>query len=265
MRIQIHISSARHDDDVCQKLAALLRKALEQADEVESVNEQPDLIHVLGLGDRATTSLIRRAKRLRIPLVISPLGAFQPWMSSKPSPHVLTSTRHHRNTIAIHAISEIERENLATILPPSVADKVMVHIANPIVTTAISEEGFCQQMRALYADTAYRHDEAIRKEIDEKTDALKETDGDINNILRQTFYANYQHQQGHIAQSTLERLADTLTNSNYDESLFAERIEQIGLTAFFTQMETLMQERGMLTEGFMPIPAKPAANSIRII
>ena len=265
MRIQIHTSPVLREDAASQKLAALLCEAIGKSNEFESVNERPDLIHVLGLGDRTTTSLISQARRLRIPLVISPLGAYQPWQSNKPAPHLLTSTRQHHDTIAIHANSEIEFENLTTILPSSAKDQIMVHIANPIVTTAIDDKRFCQQMLTLYSDTACRHDEAIRKEIDTKTHALNEPDDTINDILRQTFYASYQHQQGHIARSTLDKLAHTLTNSNYDESVFAERLTEIGLTAFFTQIEALMQEHGTLTEGFMPIPAKPADKSICII
>lgn len=265
MRIQVYISPAQQADAVSQKLAALLHEALLKADEMEPVDERPDLIHVLGLGDRATTSLISRANRMRIPLVISPSGAYQPWQRSTPSAHLLTSPRQHRNTIAIHVLSQIEQENLTTVMPSAAKNQPSVLIANPVVTATISEEQFCQQMLALYADTVRRHDEAVRQDIDAKTAAQNEPDGAINNILRLTSYASYQHQQGHIARSTLDQLAATLTNSNYDEALFAERLAQVGLTTFFTQIEALMQDHGTLTEGFMPIPAKPAAKNIVVI
>ena len=265
MRIQVSLSSALHEDAVSQKLVALIHAALEKSTEAEPVAERPDLIHVLGLGDRTTMNAIHRAHQQRIPLVISPLGGFQPWQHCKPSLRVLTQASRYHNTISIHACSQIEQDNLLAVLSSPEISQSLVTIANPIVTTIISEADFCQQMLALYAATALRHDKAIRQEIDTKVAALNEADGTICQILRQAIYANYQHQQGHIANSTLDLLATTLTNSNYDESLFAERLSQIGLTVFFSQIETIMQEHNNLTEGFMPIDAKPYAKNLTVI
>ena len=48
-----------------------------------------------------------------------------------------------------------------------------------------------------------------------------------------------------------------MIHADYDEALMAERLEQLRFTSFFAQLETLMAEQSTLTEGFMPIEAKP--------
>ena len=48
-----------------------------------------------------------------------------------------------------------------------------------------------------------------------------------------------------------------MIHADYDEALMAERLEQLRFTSFFAQLETLLAEQSTLTEGFMPIEAKP--------
>ena len=70
-------------------------------------------------------------------------------------------------------------------------------------------------------------------------------------------YVHYQHHRGHITQECLDQLSNSMIASNYDEALMAFRLDTLQMTDFFAQLETLLQERSNLTEGFMPIGAKP--------
>ena len=100
MKIQLHVARPLKAADqeetqaqegiICQELVGMLRTQLEQNGEVELTEKHPDLIHFFGFGDTGTMSLIRRARNLKIPCVITPLSMLQPWNT----PRLLLTQTH---------------------------------------------------------------------------------------------------------------------------------------------------------------------------
>jgi len=266
MRIQLHVAKglipSEGNDNcpketvICQELVGMLRSQLMKVDNISITDEHPDLIHLFGYDNHAIASYLRRARQLLIPCIITPMSTLQPWNSPHhelPFSHAgLNDTKSLPTTLLLIASSQIEQENLQRQYP-----KLSVElIGNPIVTTSITSEDYAARIVSLYADLIAVHDQNIRQQIQQKVEALDEPDPNICEILRQTEYIGYQHHRGTIGEQQLIQLSATLTRLNYDESLMAERLEQLSRTSFFAQLETVMQEKDLLTEGFMPIPAQ---------
>lgn len=250
MIVRFHISSKLAGSDeglpspwgnIAEALVAALREKLDDGD-------HPDLIHVYGLGDHTTHRMLERAAELRIPAIITPLCSLQPWNTKNAH-----SWKKLLTGSTIVASSQIEYENLQAV---SAQWRVQL-IENPVVTTAISTDDYRSRMLSLYEEAVSRHDQEVRQQIQSKVDALGESDAAICSILQQVLYVHYQHHRGHITQECLDQLSNSMIASNYDEALMAFRLDTLQMTDFFAQLETLLQERSNLTEGFMPIEAKP--------
>jgi len=266
MKIQLHVAKSlkRSDDQdeatkesiICQELVGMLRSQLEARGTVTITDNHPDLIHLFGYDDAGTLSLMKRARQLLIPCIITPLSTLQPWADhhhALPFSHKdLKGTKHLTSSLLVIASSQIEEENLLE----KYSDISVKLLENPVVTASISSESYASQMLNCYAEIIALHDQNIHQQIQQKIAALGEPDSAICEILRQTEYIAYQHHRGLIGEPQLAELSKALTTLNYDESLMAERLEQLGRTSFFAQLETLMQNKSLLTEGFMPIPAQ---------
>ena len=267
MKIQLHVARPLKAADqeetqaqegiICQELVGMLRTQLEQNGEVELTEKHPDLIHFFGFGDTGTMSLIKRARHLKIPCVITPLSMLQPWNT----PHLLLTQTHKAfanpdlfpQSLLVVSSSLIEQEYLQE----KYKNIQLELLENPVVTTSISNEDYAHGMVEFYARLIASHDADIRQQIAKKIEQTGETDEAICEILRQTEYIAYQFHRGLIGDEQLALLGTTLTQSNYDESLMGERLSELGRAEFFAQLETIMQEKALLTEGFMPIPALP--------
>ncbi|MBR0527057.1 MAG: hypothetical protein IJJ98_10220 [Prevotella sp.] len=244
----LHLASlqAIQERTIAETLVQGLRDAQPADVDYQTSNPSyPDLIHIVGLGDLATQQLMSRAERLRIPYVVTPLSSLQPWTHTR-RPHFPAAT-------ILVASSQLEHEQLAKLYPQNT-----VHlVGNPVVSAAVTFDDYARRMQEVYAEALASHDAAVRDDIAQRVGKLGEEDTAICDILRQALYVGYEHRRHHIRQTTLDRLAATMTAANYDEALMADRLEELQLTSSFAQLETFLADHSTLTEGFMPIEAHP--------
>ena len=246
-KVLLHLASlqAIQERTIAETLVQGLRDAQPADVDYQASNPYPDLIHIVGLSDRATQQLMSRAGRLRIPYIVTPLSSLQPWNHTR-RPHFPAAT-------ILVASSQLEHEQLAKLYPQNT-----VHlVGNPVVSAAITFDDYARRMQEVYAEALASHDAAVRDDIAQRVGKLGEEDAAICDILRQALYVGYEHRRHHIQQATLDRLAATMTAANYDEALMADRLEELQLTSSFAQLETFLADHSTLTEGFMPIEAHP--------
>ena len=247
-KILLHLASlqAIQERTIAETLVQGLRDAQPADVDYQASNPSyPDLIHIVGLGDRATQQLMSRAGRLRIPYIVTPLSSLQPWTHTR-RPHSPPAT-------ILVASSQLEYEQLAKLYP----ENPVPLVGNPVVSAAITFDDYARRMQEVYAEALASHDAAVRDDIAQRVGKLGEEDAAICDILRQALYVGYEHHRHHIQQATLDRLAATMTAANYDEALMADRLEELQLTSSFAQLETFLADHSTLTEGFMPIEAHP--------
>lgn len=265
MNISFCISDSLREAPLAMKMTDILRKELVALG--HDVDSQPaDLIHIFGCWDSKLTAKAQNLQRKHIPYIFSPMGEMQPWSIDE---HTIQSNLRMeqyrivaRNAMAIHACSPIERDNLK---PLKLGNEAIV-VCNPIVTISISAQEMCAKMEQIYEEALTTHDEKTRLEISQTTEkALSNYTEEtlplrqricIKDILQQTLYCRYLYNRQHLDLATMHQLTQKMKNADYNEDLMADILDTMHLTHFFASLETILQQRTSLTEGFMPIPNK---------
>ena len=80
-------------------------------------------------------------------------------------------------------------------------------------------------------------------------DGMKE----IKKVCAHLLYARYLNNRGLLTSQRQEELAQVLINTTYDEDCLAYLLPRMRLKTFTAQLLNLLQERQLLSEGFMPI------------
>ena len=119
-----------------------------------------------------------------------------------------------------------------------------------------------RKLLTIYENTLLKHDEQIRNEIKKQAEKAWETieskeitrqKATFLDILQQTLYCQYLFNRQHLQRRTLQRLAETMTDADYNEDIMAKVLHEQQLEKFMASLETVMEETASLTEGFMPI------------
>lgn len=266
MRVQLLISDLLRNDPISQEMIARLREQMGNDTNMVLTEKNPEIIHVFGIGDAKTLRTVRNSFRLYIPLIISPMGTLQPW--NRPLLPDSQMSKTLRKAESVHVCSQIELENISSLLDKKEQERKnntsIELIINPIVSKSTDIKELANRFRSLYENSAQNVDKRLTAHIWNQLGEFEECDKTIYDILFQTVYIRYQHLRGYITRDKLDCLATTLMNSEYDEMRMAEKLRETKMETFFSQLESVMQAEGTLTEGFMPIPYKTHAPNWQI-
>ena len=81
MNVYLFIDRRKKSVDVHGEYAQLLREGCEAADTLA----EADVVHLLGAWSFKAARIARRARRMGIPYMVTPLGAVSPWNRTHPT------------------------------------------------------------------------------------------------------------------------------------------------------------------------------------
>lgn len=257
-------------------LAQQLREQVATLDSSFVVASSPDIVHVFGGFDKATQALLAKYRDMRIPTVLTACDALAAYTADKQTidRSQLSRSRHKLLMLAtaVHAVGNEEGAALAATAPKA---DVSV-IANPVVTTTVSAKAMAAGFMQLYQEAIEKHEQAVNSEIlktitsatqayvkgnkgkeQRAVAAISGGSGDgmkeIKKVCAHLLYARYLNNRGLLTSQRQEELAQVLISTTYDEDCLAYLLPRMRLKTFTAQLLNLLQERQLLSEGFMPI------------
>jgi hypothetical protein len=157
-KILLYIPSETYQAAITHAFVQLLYDSLDKIDEValatstdaEELKHLSDfaVLHVFGCWNVGANRLLLKANRMNIPTVFSPLGGLQPWVVK----HHRVSHQHRlqremvQAASAVHVCGKLERETFCRLK----LNKKVALIKNPVLTSLVSAEETCHDMRRLY-------------------------------------------------------------------------------------------------------------------
>ena len=244
MRIKV-LTSLPHADLQAISFLGLLKEKWDNNDITIVTDGYYDFLHVIGL---PTSSVIRHLQQERerlIPIVYSPLGTIAPW-SKIPIPQTLGKY------IAWHACGKHEYEYLQQLFTPT----TITWLKNPVTATDITVAEFASAIQRCYQEVLEHHEDFIWSLIRQRIGLLhlKEEQPAIFQVLQQILYVEYKFKRKQILSSNIEELGHLMHETNYDEDELAKNLQLLKVHGFMASLEQVMEERHLLSEGFMPIP-----------
>lgn len=276
MNISIVFTSQAEKAQPYVALAQQLREQVATLDSSFVVASSPDIVHVFGGFDKATQALLAKYRDMRIPTVLTACGSLAAYTAGKQTIDRSQLSRSRRKILmlatAVHAVGNEEGAALAATAPKA---DVSV-IANPVVTTTVSAKAMAAGFMQLYQEAIEKHEQAVNSEIlktitsatqayvkgnkgKERIAAAAISGGsgdgmkEIKKVCAHLLYARYLNNRGLLTSQRQEELAQVLISTTYDEDCLAYLLPRMRLKTFTAQLLNLLQERQLLSEGFMPI------------
>ena len=245
MRIKI-LTSLPHADLQAISFLGLLKEKWDNNDITIVTDGYYDFLHVIGL---PTSSVIRHLQQERerlIPIVYSPLGTIAPW-SKIPIPKTLGKY------IAWHACGKHEYEYLQQQFTPT----TITWLKNPVTTTDLTAADFASAIQRFYQEVLEHHEDFIWSLIRQRIGLLhlKEEQPELFQVLQQILYVEYKFKRKQILSSNIKELGHLMHEMKYDEDELANSLQALHTYDFMASLEQVMEERKLLSEGFMPSPA----------
>lgn len=276
MNISIVFTSQAEKAQPYVALAQQLREQVATLDSSFVVASSPDIVHVFGGFDKATQALLAKYRDMRIPTVLTACDALAAYTADKQTIDRSQLSRSRRHLLmlatAVHAVGNEEGAALAATAPK--ADVSVV--ANPVVTTTVSAKAMAASFMQLYQEAIEKHEQTVNSEILKTITSATQAyargnkgkeqsavavisggsgDGmkEIKKVCAHLLYARYLNNRGLLTSQRQEELAQVLISTTYDEDCLAYLLPRMRLKTFTAQLLNLLQERQLLSEGFMPI------------
>lgn len=225
-----------------KELLSTIAEGISRFSDVEVVDNAPDLVHICGKWSSMVASSIKHYTNKGVPVVFTSANGLTDLLT--PQSSTLAPT-------VFHCCGPAEARLLNTIIPKA----RIVIIANEEFTSTTNVELMLKQFNNLYTKTYNDHDASVKAKIAEKVKKSNINDDVILEICTRLFYLHYSFKRETIRQSMLDSLSDDFINSNYDEEIMRQTLNDLKLTSFTASVMALLEEKSHLTEGFMPIAA----------
>ena len=73
-------------------------------------------------------------------------------------------------------------------------------------------------------------------------------------VLKGFLYLHYKYGRRQILQQDMDAQSQLMLTADYDEDKLGTILKELKLYRFVSGLETVMEKKSQLTEGFMPIP-----------
>lgn len=250
MRIQYLVANVCNTtDNTNVHFITLLKKSICKYDNVEIVNQFPDIIHLCGDWSIQTIRQINKIIHHEIPVIFTCNNGLN--VFSKKKQHYQTYIM--RNIIskvsAIQVCGPLEKEKIQVISPSS---NIYV-IPNPIISNTINTNEIITQMIKTYKTIINNHDTDKKEIIKNKIHTIYTPNDEISIICSRFLYIKYLLHKGYIPKQILTETSNMLKSKQYDEDEMKKLIKKLGIYDFISSLLYVMNEKSELTEGFMPI------------
>lgn len=262
MNVYLFIDRRKKSVDVHGEYAQLLREGCETADTLA----EADVVHLLGAWSFKAARIARRARRMGIPYMVTPLGAVSPWNRTHPRWRRLLQTWLYEKRMltrahTLIATSEMERSYLLGLK----WNPQVFHIANSLLTRTIAPAGMVQLNRQAAGHSLELFEQARTEAVTRATAFVDDmTFGEAESgqtwpnereIVGQIMRIHLRMAHRNIPDTYIDRLNSLLNHTEYNDDIVAEALHRLGLTRFARSLFGVMATVTGLTEGFMPLPA----------
>lgn len=241
-------------------MADMLHTEAEHMDSCFFTDTAPDIVHVFGRFDKATADAVARCRQLHIPTVLTvcdALGAFADGRQTIGHTQFMAQRRRLLTAAsAVHATGQEEGVAIAATAPKA---NVTV-IANPVVTSCILPHDMAKAFAQLYLHTIETHERLIGEQIGRTIAAAMKKAGTpgeqaktLSEVCARIMYARYLNNRGLLSLQRVGTLAEMFNTVVYDEAALATLLPRMGMRGFTASLLALLYERGLVSEGFMPI------------
>ena len=254
MKIYLYITSKANKTYVWQNYMRILQDC-NRTDRLEDA----DIVHILGVWSSKANKITRKAKKMGIPYIVSPLGGISFWNMKKPTTRrpiqrMLYQKKEIKDAQAIVATTVAEFDYLRK----RKWNSQIYRISNCILTHQISEAEMQAEFKSIYDKVIAKYEQRKAEKIKERV-ALslgehKEQDNE-DAILEQLLQIESRIPHQNIPLSYLQKLQILLHDTEYNDDILEERIEQLKIRKFSQRVFQVMAETTGLTEGYMPIEA----------
>jgi hypothetical protein len=245
MKIYLYINKSVLKIDIWRDYMS----AVSECDRADRLSEA-DLLHLFGVWDFKASRLVRKARKMGIPYIISPLGGLSSWNMHHPVVKRFFQRYRYQKSMVKHADAIL----VTTPMEMQYLRKLkwnfqLYRIPNPILTHLLSGAEMRDRMEEVYGKVLSRHEkfkaEQIRRLVGEESPE--------HAILRQLLQIQSRMPHQNIPQKYFDVLQSLLHDTDYDDDLLAEQIKKQKILKFSRRIFKVMTIRTGLTEGFMPI------------
>ena len=240
-------------------MAQILKEQIGLRDDCYIVESAPDVVHVFGLMDSATKRVLTHYRDLCIPTVFTPCDGLARYTASKQTishktAFMPTFRRLLMTATAILSTGKEEGNALATTAPKAEIEIV----PNAAVTSSITPHDMADAIIRIYGTAFEKNEQQVAANIVKTIGAaLKghdtDTTGNIKSVCAKLLYARYLNNRGLLSTPRLEELGRMFVETDYDEDRLAFLLPRIKIRKFTAGLLALLDERGYISEGFMPI------------
>ncbi len=249
MRICLYMPQQIGKQPVHQAYLAQVRDGLAVDRDIEITDRFPDLIHVFGAWNAQALHAVRRAHRLLIPTVYSPLGDLSPWKLREKRCRPFDLSRQKQATRSASCVlvwGELERKAIEQ----RRWNSHIVVVPNAVITSQITQTDMASRIKELYRNVIDQHDLRMHHNIDGRLAVFGD---EAETALCHLFlYLRYRFHRRNILQEDLKRLTDTLNTLEYDEDRLNEMLRTLHEERFAARILQVLADDCGLTEGFMP-------------
>ncbi len=255
MNLQLVISPSQLENELYKKRMTRLQQVIGDSPRVTFSDKHIELIHLVGAADNRLLEVARNAVRKKIPYVYTPLESAFTWNAPAITSMAKWCSMENyllRHATLIHVCGDME----LTELEKRHDKNLIIVIADPYVTRLTTEAQFQTQLNGLYEQATRMHEEHIWEVIQKEAAQACPNDINMQKVHQWLIYVTYLYKRDFIHRDTLKLMAEPMTQLHYDEEAYAAFLHKTGKDKFLARIEFVMQEQGLLTEGFMPLPAR---------
>jgi len=221
-------------------------------DDSEAISEA-DVLHILGCWDAKAAKLAKKAKKMGIPYVVSPLGGLSKWNMSKPrTKRALQRMRYQKGMIknaeAILTTTPMEMEYLINLK----WNHHIFRIPNAMFISQETLQHMATLMAQVYEKIYNSHEDKRIQSINEKING----DDPEHKVVAQIMLIHSRMPHKNIPGTYLTEMHHLLNDTDYSDDIVEQLLRKNKLHKFSCRLFAAMNRKTHLTEGFMPMPPK---------
>jgi len=252
--MQVNIYSTQKADlsSHSGRLISLIRKSI-AADGLQTAADFPDVVHIWGRWNGQTLSEIGRWRRLFTPVVFSSAEGLAEICAVEGKSAAQIRKKNCIRKICRQADIIVAQGKEEQQLIARLGRKEATVVLNPFVTSLTSEAECLAKLREIYVKLYNSHDEQMMTQCRQRADKATD-DPTMRRLIAQTLYTDYLFRHGTCHDSNLRKLADAYIKAEMaDEDAFAALLGRMKIRKFVGRLMAIMERKGMISEGFMPV------------
>lgn len=250
MRIYVHTTASNQLSAHCSSLIDFSIASMPQYGHIMTA-DYPDLVHIWGAWDKHTIKEIHCWQKTYMPVVFSSSQGLAALCNKSDGLHSAIK-RNAIKTICRLADVIIVQGPQEHALIKQISKTEATILLNPFVTSLISEQEAASILHQTYTSLYESHDSKMKSRCQER--ARQYTSDEIMvGIISHILYIKYLFRHGTCYDTDLKQLAENFMALDTDENVLSDTLQRMKMQTFAQHLMAIMEKRGYLTEGFMPV------------